>query len=216
MIRSPRYDGLSLAVDLSSGGMTTRTEKITRIIACRVFKPALEHLRLTKRYPNLRVTYLPPVLHTRPQNLEKHLLRKTIAAQGKDELIICLYGECFPDIGDFCEYHGITKVPGYSCYEMLLGSERFRQLMDETAGTYFLEKDLLLNFTKYCIEPLELDDEEMRKCYFEHFQKVLYVRQPTDPDIVSQACEVADFLELSLDISDADYSHLEKALLQLF
>jgi len=195
--------------------MTTKTEKITRIFACGVFKPALEHLRLAKRYPNLRVTYLPPVLHTRPQKLEKYLLRRIATAQRKDELIICLYGECFPDITDFCQYHGVTKVPGHNCYEMLLGSERFRQFTDETAGTYFLEKDLLLNFREYCIKPLELDDEEMRKCYFEHYQKVLYVRQPADSDLISQACELADFLELSLCISDADYSHLEKALLQL-
>jgi len=195
--------------------MTTKTDKITRIIACRVFKPALDHLRLAKRHPNLRVTYLPPVLHTRPQKLERHLLRKITTAQRKDEFLICLYGECFPDISDFCQHHGVTKVPGHNCYEMLLGSERFRQFMDETAGTYFLEKDLLFNFREYCIKPLELDDEEMRKCYFEHYQKLLYVRQPTDPDFMSLACELADFLELSLSISDADYSHLEKAILQL-
>jgi hypothetical protein len=195
--------------------MTTKTGRITRIFACGVFKPALEHLRLGKRYPNLRVTYLPPVLHTRPQELEKYLRKRVIAAKRKDELIICLYGECFPDICDFCQRHGIKKVPGYSCYEMLLGSERFRQLMDETTGTYFVEKDLLFNFREYCIKPLELDDVEMRKCYFEHYQQLLYVRQPTDPEFMSQACELADFLELSLSISDADYSHLEKALIQL-
>jgi hypothetical protein len=107
------------------------------------------------------------------------------------------------------------KVPGHSCYEMLLGNERFEQFIDETAGTYFLEKDLIINFREYCIEPLELDDEEMRDCYFQHYRKLLYVRQPTDPDLVSQAFELADFLELSLSVSDADYSHLEKALIKL-
>jgi hypothetical protein len=98
---------------------------------------------------------------------------------------------------------------------MLLGTERFEQFMDETAGTYFLEKDLILNFREYCIEPLELDDEEMRECYFKHYRKLLYVRQPADPDLVSQAYELADFLELSLAVSDADYVHLEKSLIKL-
>jgi hypothetical protein len=32
---------------------------------------------------------------------------------------------------------------------------------------------------------------------------------------VSQAGEIADLLELSLSVSDADYSHLEKALMKL-
>jgi hypothetical protein len=195
--------------------MTTETAKRTRILACGVFKPAIEHLRLANRYPNLRFTYLPPVLHITPQKLEQHLLRRITAAQRKDERIICLYGECIPDLSNVCQYQGVMKVPGHSCYEMLLGNERFEQFIDETAGTYFLEKDLIINFREYCIEPLELDDEEMRDCYFQHYRKLLYVRQPTDPDLVSQAFELADFLELSLSVSDADYSHLEKALIKL-
>ena len=195
--------------------MTTKTAKRTRIVACGVFKPAIEHLRLANRYPNLRFTYLPPVLHITPQKLEQHLLRRITAAQRKDERIICLYGECIPDLSNVCQYQGVMKVPGHSCYEMLLGNERFEQFIDETAGTYFLEKDLILNFREYCIEPLELDDEEMRVCYFQHYRKLLYVRQPTDPDLISQAHDLADFLELSLAVSDVDYSHLEKSLIRL-
>jgi hypothetical protein len=195
--------------------MTTKTAKRTRIVACGVFKPAIEHLRLANRYPNLRFTYLPPVLHITPQKLEQHLLRRITAAQRKDERIICLYGECIPDLSNVCQYQGVMKVPGHSCYEMLLGNERFEQFIDETAGTYFLEKDLIINFREYCIEPLELDDEEMRDCYFQHYRKLLYVRQPTDPDLISQAHDLADFLELSLSVSDADYSHLEKSLIRL-
>jgi hypothetical protein len=195
--------------------MTTKTAKRTRIVACGVFKPAIEHLRLANRYPNLRFTYLPPVLHITPQKLEQHLLRRITAAQRKDERIICLYGECIPDLSNVCQYQGVMKVPGHSCYEMLLGNERFEQFIDETAGTYFLEKDLIINFREYCIEPLELDDEEMRDCYFQHYRKLLYVRQPTDPDLISQAHDLADFLELSLAVSDADYSHLEKSLIRL-
>jgi len=192
--------------------MSQETTNITRILACGVFKPALEYLRLVKRYPNLRVTYLPPVLHTRPNKLKKHMLRRVSLAQKKGERVICLYGECFPDICDFCERKGVIKVPGGHCYEILLGTERFQKLMDETAGTYFLEKELILNFREYCIEPLELYDEEMRKYCFEHYRKLLYVRQPTDPDLVSQVSQLANFLELSLAISDVDYSHLERAL----
>ena len=195
--------------------MTTKTAKRTRIVACGVFKPAIEHLRLANRYPNLRFTYLPPVLHITPQKLEQNLLRRITAAQRKDERIICLYGECIPDLSNVCQYQGVMKVPGHSCYEMLLGNERFEQFIDETAGTYFLEKDLIINFREYCIEPLELDDEEMRDCYFQHYRKLLYVRQPTDPDLISQAHDLADFLELSLSVSDADYSHLEKSLIRL-
>jgi hypothetical protein len=195
--------------------MTIETRRATRIIACGVFRPALERLRLGRRYPGLRVTYLPPVLHTRPQRLEKHLKRSAASAGKRTEQIVCLYGECFPDIREFCRVQGIAKVPGHNCYEMLLGSDLFQSLLDETTGTYFLERELIQNFQEYCAEPLELYDQQMRRWCFEHYRRLLYVRQPGDPDLASQATDLADFLELSLDIRDADYSHLERLLVEL-
>ena len=195
--------------------LSKKKAKITRIIACAVFKPALDYLRLENRYPDLRLTYLPANLHLRPQDLKDRLLKEIFSAQERGERVICLYGECFPGISELCEQHGVIKVPGHYCYEMLLGTERFQQFVDEMAGTYFLDKELIVNFKQYCITPLELHDEEMRKICFEHYRRLLYVRQPSDPNLIPRAVEVAELLELSLDISDADYSHLEKKLIEL-
>ena len=200
---------------MSSVTPSNKIQKITRIIACGVFKPAIEYLQLERRYPKLRLTYLPSKLHLKPQELKRWLLREITEAKKRNERIICLYGECFPDISDFCRQHGICKVPGAYCYEMLLGTERFKQIIDETAGTYFLEEDLIINFEEYCMRPLELEDEEMRKQCFEHYRRLLYVRQPSDPDLLTKASELANFLEVSLEIRDADYSHLEKSLIEL-
>ncbi len=195
--------------------MLNKTAKITRIIACTVFKPALDNLELEERYPDLRLTYLPSHLHLKPQDLKKRLRKEIASTKKSNERIICLYGDCFPEINDFCQQNEVFKVPGHYCYEMLLGSEPFRQLIEETAGTYFAERDLLLNFEKYCVRPLELQDEEMRRYCFGQYHRLLYVRQPSDPNLIPRAGEVAEFLGLSLDIGDADYSHLEKKLTEL-
>jgi hypothetical protein len=188
---------------------------IVRILACRVFKPALEHLRLKSEGSDIRVTYLPPNLHLRPQELGKYLRREIAAAERRKERIICLYGDCFPGISDYCRRHGASRVPGPFCWEMLLGNERYNRLIDENAGTYFLEKELICNFRDYCVEPLELYDEEMKEECFKHYHRLLYVRQPSDPDLIAEANEIAKFLGLSLEIQDADYSHLEKRLREL-
>jgi hypothetical protein len=82
-------------------------------------------------------------------------------------------------------------------------------------GTYFLERELILNFAEYCSEPLELHDEEMRKSFFEHYERIVYVRQPSDPDLVSRARELAELLHLTLEIRDADYRHFDKILTDL-
>jgi hypothetical protein len=189
--------------------------QVTRVVACAVFKPALRHLMLRRRYPYMRVTSLPAVLHLRPRDLERRLRRECAAARARGERTICLYGECFPGISEFCRDQGVLKVPGDYCYEMLLGSERFKRLVDEAAGTYFVERNLILNFQEVCLRPLELDDEEMRKSCFEHYKRLLYVRQPDDPEIAPRAGELAWFLGLSLEIHDADYSYLERELVRL-
>ena len=204
-----------MVAGLSNMKMSNKSRKITRIIACGVFKPAIDYLRLEERYPHLRLTYLASKLHLKPQELERLLLREIVKAKKRNERIICLYGECFPDISEFCKRHGVLKVPGHYCYEMLLGAERFKELIDEMAGTYFLEEDLIINFEEYCMKPLELEDEEMRKQCFEQYKRLLYVRQPTDADLMPRASELADFLELSLEIRDADYSYLEGKLTKL-
>lgn len=188
---------------------------IVRIVACRVFKPALEHIRLESEYSNIRLTYLPPNLHLRPQELGQYLRRELAAAGRRDERIICLYGDCFPGISDYCQRHGASRVPGPYCWEMFLGSERFNRLLEENAGTYFLGKELILNFKAYCIEPLELYDEQMREQCFKHYSRLVYVRQPSDPALIAEASEIAEFLGLSLEIQDADYSHLAKRLSRL-
>ena len=185
---------------------------IVRIIACEVFKPALEHLRLKSEYSDIRLTYLPPNLHLRPQELGKYLRREIAKAERRNERIICLYGDCFPGITDYCQQHGASRVPGPYCWEMFLGSERFNRLLEEEAGIYFLEKELIFNFKDYCIEPLELYDEEMREQFFKYYHRLVYVRQPADPNLLSEAAEIAEFLGLSLEIQDADYSHLDKRL----
>ena len=192
--------------------MSNKSGNTIRIIACAVFKPAIEALQLEKTYPNLRLTYLPSNLHLRPQELKNRLLTEVKAAQKRNERVICLYGDCFPDIDDFCQEYGVTKVLGHYCYEMLLGSERFSQLLNEMVGTYFAERELIQNFEEYCVIPLELQDEEMKRYCFNRYRRLLYIRQPSDPDLVARAGEVADFLGLSLDISDVDYSHLKKSL----
>lgn len=194
---------------------TENATKLTRIIACAVFKPAIDSLQLKRRYAHLRLTCLPSHLHLRPRDLKKRMRRAITAARVRDERIICIYGECFPEIDDFCRQSHVLKVPGHYCYEMLLGRDRFRHLMEETAGTYFVERNFLLNFEEYCVIPLELHDEEMRKCCFAHYQRLVYIRQPSDADLTPRADEVSRFLGLSLDVLDVDYSYLEKMLADL-
>jgi hypothetical protein len=185
------------------------------IIACGVFKPLLEYLQFERRFPHVRLTFLPANLHVYPAKLKDHILSALRAAQRRGDRAICLYGDCFPGMDDFCREHCIARVPGTHCYEMLLGSKRFRRIIDEIAGTYFLERYLIEEFEKCCAKPLELHDDEVREYLFRHYKRLVYVRQASDPDLVPKAGKLAEFLGLALEVRDADYTHLEKELTTL-
>lgn len=98
---------------------------------------------------------------------------------------------------------------------MLLGGKRYEDIIKEMVGTYFLERDLILHFEKYCLEPLALREDEIRRALFKNYRRVIYIKQPSDPDLVPQAEELARFLGLPLEIREADYSYLKQTLVNL-
>jgi hypothetical protein len=147
--------------------------------------------------------------------LKKNLHATIVSAIKRNERPLLLYGYCVQGIEEICARNGADKVAGLHCFEMLLGSHSYEQIMEETAGTYFLESELILNFREYCLEPLELYDGDIRDSFFKHYKQLMYVRQPSDPDLKAAAAKLAGFLDLSLEIKDADYSHLNQRLIHL-
>lgn len=186
-----------------------------RIIACGAFQDALKYLAVQANRADLRVSYLRAGLHNHPLELNRALCREILIARQEEENILCLYGQCFPGIDDFLQNECIPRIAGAHCYEMFLGSHAFQQIMEEEAGTYFLEKELLVHFVEYCVRPLELEDPELRKCYFRHYKRLLYIRQPLDPDLLDAAQDVAQFLSLELSVVDTDYAEMQANLFKL-
>jgi hypothetical protein len=180
-----------------------------------VFRPALGALGIRESYPELNLHYLPSRLHSRPHELQDLLLEEINWARGKSDEVICLYGECCPDLFHQCKRVGAHKVPGAHCYEILLGGEQYREIMEQGAGVYFIERDLIENFKEYCIDPLELYDDDIRKLYFKHYHTLLYIRQPSDGNLIERIRDLANFLDLKTEIRDADYTHLSNMLKKL-
>jgi hypothetical protein len=160
------------------------------------------------------VVLLPSNLHLTPHLLRQRLEDELAAAKGAGVPLVLLYGDCFTDVDRFCAQTGVVKVEGVHCYEMLLGAGRFKAIIDRSAGTFFAERLLLRDFESLCLRPLELDDPELRGAYFAHYRRLIYLRQPQDPDLRAKAAEVAELLGLDWEIAEADYRHLEVRLRQ--
>jgi len=188
-----------------------------RIIACGVFRDALRQIEPQRFHQNVAITYITPSLHNYPQKLKDEILHQIHLAKKAGDEILCLYGRCYPDLDDHLYEMGIPRIPGGHCYEILLGSKRFHAIIDEEVGTYFVEKELILNFPEYCIKSLELDDPFMRESYFKHYTRLAYIRQSLDPDtLMPSVHDISRFLKLKPLVIDADYSELKTHLLKLF
>ena len=61
-----------------------RKDKPVRIIACGVFRPVLEQLKLEEGFSGLNVTYLLSNLHIDPNELKNYLLKEIIASQKRN------------------------------------------------------------------------------------------------------------------------------------
>ena len=186
------------------------------IIACGVFRDALEQIALERFYPNVVVTYITPVLHNHPIKLKEQILHQLHLVKKTGDSILCLYGRCHPELDRYLNAMDISRIPGGHCYEILLGSSRFSKIIEQDAGTYFVEKELILNFPEYCIQPLELDDPLMRESYFQHYTRLTYIRQPLDPDdVMTNVDDISRLLDLKTTVVDADYTELKTNLLKL-
>lgn len=179
------------------------------IIACSVFKDAIASLADEIADRPFSFIYLPSNLHLRPNVLRTKLLACIRRTKENHPRVGCLYGRCFEDIDRCIEPQGVIRIPCSHCYEILLGHRRHKEITDSQPGTFFVEKELLLDFDELCRRPLELDDPEMRDLYFKHYRQIVYIRQPRDPDLTAQLSAVADILKLKLHIEDADYTELK-------
>ena len=185
-----------------------------RITACGVFQSALKKLGIYRRFPGIEIEYLQPLLHNYPLQLRDKLNDVVSRASRNGQKVVCLYGNCFPDIDEFLKERAAIRIGCGHCYEMLLGSRSFNRAMEEDPGTYFVEKELIMNFVSYCREPLELDDPQMREWFFERYNTLLYIRQPGDQELWDRACQIAQFLNLRLQLKEADYADLAETLEQ--
>ena len=178
------------------------------IIACDVFHDALQYLGADRPDAPHRIIYLPSHLHLHPHRLHRQMRSCLASASSGCPFAGCLYGKCFPEIDSVLSAHKINRVACDTCYELLLGRDVYRELMIKRPGSFFIERALIEDFDNLCRIPLELDDPDIRKWYFQHYQQIVYIHQPRDPDLIAKVQSIAQLLALDYTVMEADYHDL--------
>jgi len=99
---------------------------------------------------------------------------------------------------------------------MFAGRDLFHQVADDKPGTFFLTDWLVRNFDRAVVRGLGLDrDPELKTMLFGNYEALMFLRQVPSPRLAKRAQEIAEYLELPLEVVDVGLGELEDRLAEL-
>jgi hypothetical protein len=161
---------------------------------------------------------LSAMLHLYPARIVEELGEKLRALRPRYERMVVVYGDCGTNgrLAAVLEEVGASQVKGPHCYEMFAGRDLFHQVADDKPGTFFLTDWLVRNFDRAVVRGLGLDrDPELKPMLFGNYEALLFLRQVPDPRLAKRAHEIAEYLELPLEVVDVGLGELEDRLAEL-
>lgn len=101
-------------------------------ISCGVLRKELEALR-ARRLIAGKFCFLDSMLHMDPPRLEGLLTSLLKQSTGRSACLVLVYGDCCSRMLDLVRQYRVGRVPVINCAQLLLGRERYRELMHEEA-----------------------------------------------------------------------------------
>jgi len=186
------------------------------IVVCGALAREVREIAARHRWDADLVT-IPALDHLAPKKIVTDVEREIRALDGRYERVVVAYGDCgtFGALDRLLERFGAARTAGPHCYEMYGGSELAAEA-DRRIGTFFLTDWLVRNWERAVVEGLGIGRFPFLKdTYFDHCTDVLYLRQSPEPSLEDKAREIAQELDLPLEIRDVGLGDLERRLIDL-
>jgi hypothetical protein len=154
--------------------------------------------------------------HLFPSKIEQAVEAKLRESAGRYERSVVVYGHCGAfELDEILARYGAVRPVGPHCYEMY-GGERFAELLREDPGTYILTDFLIRAWDQLVVRGLKIDQHpKLKSLLFKHYHRLVYFPQEPDEALVDKAHEIADWLELPLEIDEPGYGDLEARLVAI-
>jgi len=107
-------------------------------LACSVFQPEIEILTRRGEIP-FPVSHVDSRLHMQPQLLVQTLQSRIDALLKNSRGVILFFGDCHIRMHQLCANSRVVRLDGLNCGMILLGRERYRELMHQRAFLVFPE-----------------------------------------------------------------------------
>lgn len=158
---------------------------------------------------------VPAIDHVFPERIAPDVEKRILALKDQFERLIVVFGDCGSSGAldrMLADHPEIERIPGPHCYEFYAG-EDFHRSMKAEPGTFFLTDFMVRTFQGLIMKSMGLDRfPSLKKEYFRNYKKVLYLAQSGDEKLVEKAHEIAEYLELPLEITPTGYTGLEERI----
>ena len=188
------------------------------ILACGALAKEISALIRLNGWSHLKTRYLPAILHNTPEKITEQLRMILQSSQTKFSKIFIGYADCGTGgkIDSLLDEFDVQRLPGAHCYEFFTGKQTFAEIMEEEIGSYFLTDFLVKAFEKLVWQGMKIDRHpELLPIYFKHYKKLVYLAQSENPELQTQAYEIAGRLGLVYEYRFTGYGELEHSLATL-
>lgn len=160
---------------------------------------------------------IPAIDHLFPERIAPDVEKRFLEIRAQYSRVIVVFGDCGSRgaLDGLLTKYNLERVDGPHCYEMY-GGQTFHDLMDEEPGTFFLTDFLVRGFRGTILKGLGLDRfPQLKDDYFRHYNRLVYLVQNHDPDLIERAERIAAYLNLPLELRHTGYGLLEERLVAL-
>ena len=185
------------------------------VIACGALSHEIEQLKKLNGWSHVKVQCLDADLHNRPQLIPEKLRQKIHQHRDQYDNIFVAYADCgtVGGIDKVLQEEGIERLPGAHCYSFYAGEAAFNQLAEDNPATFYLTDFLARHFERLVVRGLKLDlHPELHADFFGNYERVVYLSQRRDKDLVEMARNAADYLGLEFEQIHSGYGDLGKGL----
>lgn len=161
---------------------------------------------------------VPATYHNRPEKIAGGVKRLLDRAEGCFKRTFVAYAECGTGgmLDKLLDERGIARLPGAHCYAFYSGVDAFAERGDADMRTFFLTDFLARHFEALVICGLGLDRHpQLRDDYFGHYERVVYLSQAPDADLLARAKAAAQRLGLAFEHRPMGYGDLATRLTAL-
>ena len=169
------------------------------LIACGALSHELVELQRRNQWTHVKIQCLPAGLHNAPDKIPG-AMRNAIERYRADYAhIYAAYADCGTGgaLDRVLDEYGVERLPGAHCYDFFAGTQVFKRMAAEEAGTFYLTDFLTRHFDRLVRKGLGLDRHpQLMESYFGNYRRVMYLAQTDSPELEQMARDHAEFLGL--------------------